>query len=481
MLTLAHRFDRPTLQDPGETHQARNLLGAATNMRPSFFSSVPSLLALLAFGPVAACSTSTESSGTNDPPTTPGPSADEVPMAKASIPRSTAPAVAPADAKSLTSDNTAFAADVYKSLRTSPQFEGENLFFSPHSISVALAMTYAGARGTTESEMASALRFTLPQDRLHPAFNALDLALSSRGAGAKAADGEPFRLRVTNSLWGLPKMPFEQPFLGTLAESYGAGIRLTDFANDPEGSRQTINKWVDVQTEQRIPELLPQDSVNPLTRLVLVNAVYFNAAWKDPFDAAITKPATFHGLGGDIDASFMASSGPLRHARGSDYDAIALPYDGNELELLAIVPDSGKLDALEARLDGAMLESVASSLETREVQLKLPKFEIKGKSFSLRETLRALGMKAAFEPDASDLTGMLPRSVDHLYIADVIHDAFVSVDEKGTEAAAATAVLIAGRGAPTDIVKLTVDRPYVYGVRDLATGAFVFLGRVAKP
>jgi serpin B len=329
--------------------------------------------------------------------------------------------------------------------------------------------------------MASALHFSLPQDRLHPAFNALDLALASRGTGAKAADGEPFRLRVTNSLWGLPKMPFEQPFLDTLAESYGAGIRLTDFVGDPEGSRRTINKWVDGETEQRIPELLPKDSVNPLTRLVLVNAVYFNAAWKAPFDAAITKPGTFHGIGGDVDASFMASSGPLRHARGADYDAVALPYDGDELELVAIVPDSGKLDAVEARLDGAMLESVAASLESREVQLKLPKFEIKGTSFSLRDTLLSLGMKAAFDPGSSDLTGMLPKSVDSLYVADVIHDAFVKVDEKGTEAAAATAVLIAGRGASTEVVKLTIDRPFMFAVRDIATGAFVFLGRVAKP
>jgi serpin B len=449
-------------------------------MRPSVFSSFSSLasaLALLSFGAVAGCSTP----DSGNAPAGTGPSVDDVPMAQSSIPRSTAPAVVPSDAEALRSGNTAFAADVYKTLRSSPRFEGQNIFFSPHSISVALAMTYAGARGTTESEMASALHFSLPQDRLHPAFNALDLALSSRGTGAKAADGEPFRLRVTNSLWGLPKMPFEQPFLDTLAESYGAGVRLTDFVADPEASRQTINKWVDIQTEQRIPELLPQNSVNPLTRLVLVNAVYFNAAWKDPFEPESTKSGTFHGVGGDVDASFMASFGPLRHARGSDYDAVALPYDGNELELVAIVPDSGKLDAVESRLDGAMLESVASSLASREVQLKLPKFEIKGRSFSLRETLLALGMKSAFDGGSADLTGMLPKSVDSLYIADIIHDAFVSVDEKGTEAAAATAVLVAGRGAPSDFVNLTIDRPFIFAVRDIATGAVVFLGRVTKP
>jgi serpin B len=443
-------------------------------MRTLLFSSLASAVALVAFGSLTACSTTSPSPTTNETPS-------QVPMAQSTVPRATAPAVDPADAKAMTSDNTAFAADLYRTLRTSPQFEGQNIFFSPHSISVALAMTYAGARGTTESEMASAMHFTLPHDRLHPAFNALDLALSSRGENAKAADGEPFRLRVTNSLWGLPKMPFEQPFLDTLAESYGAGIRLTDFAQDPEGSRQTINKWVDGQTEQRIPELLPENSINPLTRLVLVNAVYFNAAWKDPFDPINTKPGTFHGIGGDVDASFMASFKPLRHARGADYDAVALPYDGDELELVAIVPDSGKLDAVESRLDGAMLESVAASLESREVVLKLPKFEIKGKSFSLRDTLRALGMKSAFEPGAADLTGMLPRSVDQLYVADVIHDAFVSLDEKGTEAAAATAVLVAGRGAPADPIQLTIDRPFVFGVRDIATGTFVFVGRVAKP
>jgi len=445
--------------------------------RPLRLASLASLLALL-----GACTTSSND-GTSAPSSsgTPGTPGGDAPIAQSSIGRQTSPLVAPADAKTLTSDNTAFAADLYRTLRTAPDFDKKSIFFSPHSISIALAMTYAGARGTTETEMASALHFSLPQDRLHPAFDALDLALASRGTNAKSNAGVPFKLNVTSSLWGMPQMPFEQPFLDTLSQSYGAGIRLTNFSSDPEGSRKTINGWVSEETATRIPELLPAQSVSAQTRLVLVNAVYFNAAWAQPFEPSITKDGTFHGLNGDVPASFMAATNYLGHTRGEDFDAVALPYDGKELELVAIVPDAGKLDAVEGRLDGAMLEQVAASLETKEVEVHLPKFSIKGSSFSLRSTLRSLGMNSAFSQADADLTGILPKTVDSLYVGDVIHDSFVSVDEKGTEAAAATAVLLAGGGIPTNTVKLTLDRPFVFGIRDIATGAFVFLGRVAQP
>jgi serpin B len=458
---------------------AQMMLSRAAMSRTSSRASLSSALLVLAMGGLAACTTSSNGDSTTSPASSNNPPADG-PVAQSSLPRSTAPAVK-GDAETLTSDNTAFAADVYRTLRTSAMFDKKNLFFSPHSISVALAMTYAGARGTTQTEMASALHFTLPQERLHPAFNALDLALSSRGTAAKATDGSPFKLRATNSLWGLPNMPFEQPFLDTLSQNYGAGIRLTNFSADPEGSRKTINDWVSEKTETRIPELLPEHSINALTRLVLVNAVYFNAAWAHPFDTLLTKAGTFRGLQGDVSASFMSTAGSLGHTRGADFDAVALPYDGNELQMIAILPDDGKLDAVENRLDGAMLGSIASALTNEEVELRLPKFEIKGSSFSLKDTLTALGMKTAFSSTDADFTGMLSRTVDSLYIGDVVHDAFVSVDEKGTEAAAATAVEMLGGAAMTPTVKVTIDRPFIFGIRDIATGTFVFLGRVAQP
>lgn len=446
-------------------------------MRPLTLSALP-LVALLA---TAACSNDSASSGSSSP--TSGPSQDDPTSAVASsaLSRNTSPNVAAADAAALVDGDTAFAVDLYKTLSTNKDFAGKNLFFSPHSISVALAMTYAGARGTTESEMAAALHYTLPQATLHNAMNGLDLALASRGANAKAADGQPFRLKVTNSLWGLPKMPFEQAFLDTIATNYGAGVRLTDFTGDPEGSRTKINSWVADQTEQKIKELLQQGSINPLTRLVLVNAVYFNAAWQNKFEATATQPGTFHGTGGDTNADFMQQTNEIEHVRGDDYDAIMLPYDGGELDMLAILPDAGKLDAFESSLDGKKLQTIASSMTTQNVQLQLPKFKIEGSSFSLRETLAQLGMKQAFDSEKADFSGMLAPSVDRLYVGDVVHKAFVSVDEKGTEAAAATAVVMAGNAMPQKPVKLTLDRPFVFGIRDRATGAFVFLGRVATP
>lgn len=397
-------------------------------------------------------------------------------VAQSSTTRDTTPAVAPADAASLRDGNTAFAVDLYQTLRNDPEAKGKNLFFSPHSISMALAMTYAGARGNTEKEMASAMHYDLPQDRLHPALDALDLALESRGAGEKAADGKGFRLHVTNSLWGAPQISFLSPFLDTLATSYGAGIRLTDFAKDPEAARTAINGWVDAQTEDRIKELLPSGTVTTATRFVLVNAIYFNAAWQTPFEASSTKAGTFHGAGGDVTGDMMRTGGSFPYAAGDGYQAIALPYAGGELSFVAVLPSD--MSAFEPTFDAKQATYIASSLASvPAVDLTLPKFKIEGKSFSLRAALRSLGMKDAFDDSAADFSAI--TTTDKLSISDVIHQAFVSVDEKGTEAAAATAVIgVGSSAAPEKVVQLAFDKPFVFFVRDNATGAVLFMGRV---
>jgi len=397
--------------------------------------------------------------------------------------RVTAPNVPADDAEALREGNTAFAADFYQQLRSDAAQDGKNLFFSPYSISLALAMTYAGARGNTATEMAKALHYTLPQDRLHPAFNALDLALTSRGEGKQAADGKAFRLRVTNSIWGAPQTTFEPPFLDTLAQSYGAGVRLTDFIKDPEAARGTINTWVDHETENRIKELLPQRSISGDTRLVLVNAIYFNAAWATPFQKTATRPGTFHGLGGDVQTELMHQGGQLDYAQGDGYRAVALPYDGNELSFVAVVPD--ELGAFESAFTAAQAKTIATSLAPATVELTLPKFKIDGASISLKDALAARGMKDAFVEDRADLTGIAALPNAPLHISDVFHQAFVSVDEQGTEAAAATAVVV-GRttSAPVDppkVIEVRIDKPFLFFVRDNATGAVLFLGRVVKP
>jgi serpin B len=208
---------------------------------------------------------------------TPGATAQTV---KSDKPRETTPATNDDDRKELVQGNTEFALDLYRLLAK----EDGNVFFSPHSISEALAMTWAGARGETEEAMAEALRFRLAQAELHPTFNWLDLELAKRGEGARGKDGEGFRLHVVNALWGQAGYQFQAPFLDTLAGNYGAGLRIVDYIKETEKARETINKWVEEQTEERIKDLLPQGSLNTLTRLVLTNAVYFNAAWRSPFD-----------------------------------------------------------------------------------------------------------------------------------------------------------------------------------------------------
>ena len=419
---------------------------------------------------LAGCSASSTSS---DPkPTTPFGDGSVVASQQSRIMQ---PSVSDADATALRDGNTAFAADLYQTLRSDPDWQGKNVFFSPYSISLALAMAYAGAHGNTETQMASAMHYTLPQAKLHPALDALDLALASRGQGAKGDDGKAFRLRVTNSMWGAPQTTFAPTYLDTIAQNYGAGIRLTDFAANPEAARGTINSWVDKETEDRIKELLPMGSIDQSTRLVLVNAIYFNAAWQTPFEKALTQAGTFHGLGGDAPEQLMRQGGELAYAKGTGWQAVSLPYDGDELSFIAVLPD--QFSAFESAFSAEQASSIASSLNSVPVDLELPKFKIDGASFSLKKALVARGMTDAFDDTKADLSGI--TATERLHVSDVVHQAFVSVDEAGTEAAAATAVISAGTAAHTDPpVKLTLDHPFVFFVRDNATGAILFLGRV---
>lgn len=427
--------------------------------------------ALLVACTASACSTPSDSS------------TGEGPVARSVVQRDTTPVVAPADAELLRKGNTAFATDLYQTLRSDSGAQGENIFFSPHSISTAIAMTYAGARANTEKEIASTLHFDLPQDRLHPALDALDLALESRGKNQQGKDGEPFRLHSTNSLWGAPDMPFVPTFLDTIAKNYGAGVRLTDFVKDPEAARQQINRWVEKETEDRIKELLKQGVISPATRLVLVNAIYFNAAWQRPFSPERTTKATFHGAAGDTPVDMMRTEHSFRYAETENYKAVGVPYAGSELSFVAVLPMD--LSSFESKL-GTYVDEISSSfggargesLGNAEVDLALPKFKIEGESFSLKSALKAQGMKDAFEPGVANLTGMANAD---LYISDVVHKAFIDVDEHGTEAAAATAAVGDTTSAPEKIYSVTFDRPFVFFIRDDATGAILFLGRVAKP
>jgi len=389
-------------------------------------------------------------------------------------PRETAPEVSASDGATLVEGNSAFAFDLYQQLKG----EEGNLFYSPYSISLALAMTYGGARGETEEQMVDALSFTLPQNQLHPAFNALALELDSRGEGAEGKDDEGFRLNIVNAIWGQQDYEFLNDFLDLLAVNYGAGLRVLDFIGATEESRVTINDWVSDQTEGRIEDLIPAGLITIWTRLVLTNAIYFNAAWEYPFEEDMTEDGTFYRLdGSEVTVPMMRQTESFGYAEGDGYQAVELPYDGEELSMVILLPASGRFEAFEETLDAPQVDGIIGSLEHRQVSLTMPKFEFDS-SFSLRDTLSAMGMPVAFSMSA-DFSGM---TVDpELFIAEVVHKAFVSVDEAGTEAAAATAVVMVPISMPPEPAEVTIDRPFIFLIRDIETGAILFVGRTLDP
>jgi serpin B len=374
----------------------------------------------------------------------------------------------------LVDGNSAFAFDLYRELSDGTG----NLFYSPYSISAALAMTYAGARGETEQQMADTLHYILSQDRLHPAFNALDLALISRGEGAEGKDGEGFRLNIVNATWGQEDYKFLQDYLDILAADYDAGIRLLDFVNAAEEARVTINDWVAGETEDRIKDLIPPGIIDAMTRLVLTNAIYFNAAWSNPFPEEMTQDGTFNLIdGSEITVPMMVQTESFGYAEGDGYQAVELLYDGEELSMVILLPESGEFETFEGSVDADLVKEIIADLEDREVALSMPKFEFESE-FSLADTLIEMGMPVAFSA-AADFSGMTGNR--DLSIAEVLHKSFVAVDEAGTEAAAATAVVVELTAAPELPVTVTVDRPFVFLIRDIETGAVLFLGRVMNP
>jgi serpin B len=374
----------------------------------------------------------------------------------------------------LVEGNSAFAFELYQTLKG----KDGNLFYSPYSISLALAMTYAGARGETAEQMAETLRFLLDQDSLHPAFNWLDAELASRGGGAQGKDGEGFRLNIVNAIWGQKDYEFLPAFLDVLAENYGAGLRILDFISEAEKSRVTINDWVSDQTEGRIKDLIPRGAIDALTRLVLTNAIYFNAAWELPFNEKVTANGPFHPLDGEqVTVPMMRRTESFGYTDGKGYQAVELPYDGGELSMVILLSEADQFQAFEAGLQAQRVSDIISGLRPTQVALTMPKFEFDSE-FELGDTLAAMGMPIAFSGEA-DFSGM--TGTPDLYISQVIHKAFVSVDEAGTEAAAATAVIMRATAMPSQPVEVTLDRPFIFLIRDIETGTILFVGRVLNP
>jgi serpin B len=386
-------------------------------------------------------------------------------------------AAAPADATPAVLSINGVGNDLYAALTEGNE---DNLVISPASILLALAMARAGAAGTTASEMDAVLHLDDPEG-IHHALNGLTRVLEER-SGTVDVNGEPaeLELSIANAVWGQATLTWQQDFLDLLAREYGAGVRLADFAADPEAARVAVNDWVEEETHGRIPDLLAPGMVDVLTRMILVNAIYLKAPWTIPFEPTATQPAPFTLLDGSTaNVPFMSRSDEsMAYARGGGWQAVELPYAGDKLAMLVLVPDEGGLAAVEDELTRGLLDRAVGALAPANVVLQLPKWDIETR-VELSQVLAALGMPTAFTDDA-DFTGM--TTDEPLHISFVVHQANITVDEAGTEAAAATAVGVATTAAPAEEpIPVTVDRPFAYALRDRETGAILFLGRVTSP
>jgi len=387
--------------------------------------------------------------------------------------QATRAAGSPGDAAQAASAIDAFGFDFYKAALTS----GGNAVFSPASIVLALSMAQAGARGETASQMDTVLHSAAGAGGGN-GINSLDQALTGLSGTYKDANGtdQQLTLRIANAPFAQRGLQLQEPFLDTLASRYGAGLRLVDFQGDPSAACQLIDGWVSDQTEGRIPNLLA--GLDAATRLVLANAIYLKAPWQTPFDKKSTNPAPFtRSDGSQVSVPTMSlnlSEGG--YASGSGWQAVELPYANGSLAMDIVVPDN--LATFERSLDSTLFDQIAAFLQSTDVDLTLPRFKIETKS-DLSSVLARMGMPLAFDPDRADFSGI--TAPEQLYISAVVHQANISVDEKGTEAAAATAVVMTASLAPSKQVTLHVDRPFIFAVRDTNTGAILFLGRVADP
>jgi len=375
-----------------------------------------------------------------------------------------------ADVTTVTDGNSLFAVDLYRQLRAG---EG-NLFFSPYSISTALAMTYAGARGETARQMAGVLHFGLPDGRLHAAMRGL------MGDVREAAEAEGCELSIANALWGQAGYDFRAGFMNTCRDDYGAGLHEVDFASAAEAARQRINAWVARETRDKIKDLIAPGVLTALTRLVLTNAIYFKGDWQSPFKEAATRDESFWiSATESVTAPLMHQAGDFGYAELEQCQVLELPYAGDDLSMVVVLPRTRDgLKGLEDALTQEALSGWLKALRRRKVAVTLPRFKLTCQ-FQLADVLQKMGMKDAFSMARADLSGMNGRR--DLYISHVIHKAFVDVNEEGTEAAAATAVVIALRSAPQRPAVFRADHPFVFVIRHKPSGSILFMGRVANP
>ena len=382
------------------------------------------------------------------------------------------PEVPQAHRQAVVEGNNRFALDLYNQLAKG---EDGNLFISPFSVSTALAMTSAGARGETEAQMAEVLHLPLPQDKLHAAYNHLLTDLNNRLTESES------ELRVANSLWAQEDFEFLEKFIGLLERNYDAGLNEVNFKS-PEGRQEAcelVNEWVEERTGGKIEDLVQPDMLDSLTRLILTNAIYFKGSWAEQFEERKTRDATFTlADGSEIEVPTMHQSTKFRFADVDDAKVLELPYSDGDLSMVILLPDQHDgLRELEKSLTFAKLKRILGSLRESEVNVALPRFTMTWKAM-LEGPLQQMGMKDAFSLPPADFSGM--TGAKDLVIQHIVHKAFVEVNEEGTEAAGATGVIV-GKTSVVIRNEFRANHPFLFLIRDGKTGSILFMGRVANP
>ena len=371
----------------------------------------------------------------------------------------------------ISASNNAFGIDLYKKLITE---EKGNIFISPYSISSALAMTYAGARGNTEKQMAKVLYFNLPQEDIHKAFSSLNAYFNR--------PNKSYQLAIANSLWGQANYPFQKEFINLLNKYYEAGFNEVDFVNEEnrEKARLTINKWVEDKTNNKIKELIHPEDISALTRLILVNAIYFKGKWQNQFDTKETRDMPFNLENKKkVNVPMMHQEGKFNYTEDEKVQVLELPYSENELSMVIFLPkESISLSDFEKELSIERVNKLLSNLSQEKVDVYIPKFKME-KRYILNKMLIDLGMSDAFDMMLADFSGMTGSK--DLYISKVIHQSFIEVNEEGTEAAAATAVIMSGKSIAPMIIEFKADRPFLFIIRDIKTNTILFIGRFVEP
>ncbi|MFZ6734220.1 serpin family protein [Undibacterium sp. Ji42W] len=436
-------------------------------MRPTLICSC------LLLGLISACG----GAGTAATATTIETKPQAVSTAKSTLARNSAPQASDADLAAAVAGNTEFALKILPLLDA----QGDsNLVYSPYSLTLALEMAAAGAKGDTLSSMEKALAFQLQQSRLQPALNRLDLLLADKTSTAAKPNVQLPNLNIANALWAQQGYSLQSSYLDALSVNFGAAVNLQDFVSAAEPSRLAINNWVADQTQQKIKDLIPAGGVSPQTRVVLTNAIWFKSDWAQPFTKEATRNQDFTDRKGSVkNLPFMNLTSNFPYVQGKGYQAVELPYIDNKLAMLLVVPDAGKFDDFMQGLSSTTINNMTTGLKDNYIALSMPKFNFSANP-AMNSSLSTLGMGAAFDASKADFSGISGNR--ELSISGVVHKAFINVDEKGTEAAAATGVLIGVTSINvTQPLKLTLDRPFLFMIRDRQTGLIIFMGKLMNP